>query len=104
MQISRALVRNKVANVLFRRRLLIVLIALLILLVIVVVYVQGSPENPIAVSGDTGGGNGGGGNGDFPTPTPEYGFTGGGVIALVICFAAFALFVKRGKIGKNKIS
>ena len=97
MQISRALVRNKVATVLFRRRLLIVLIALLLLLVVVILYVQGSPENPIAVSGDTEAGTGG----DFPLATPEYGYSGGGIIALIICFAAFALFVKRGKLGKK---
>jgi len=99
MQISRALMRNKVATLLFRRRLLIVLIALLLLLVVVIVSVQGSPENPVMVSGDTDAGSGG--SFDPLIVTPEYGFTGGGVVALVICFAAFALFVKRGKIGKR---
>jgi hypothetical protein len=99
MQISRALMRNKVATLLFRRRLFIVLIAFLLLIVVILVVVQGSPENPIAVSGDT---ESGSGSGDPLIVTPEYGFTGGGIVALVICFAAFALFAKRGKTLGNK--
>ncbi|MCL5949962.1 MAG: hypothetical protein M1490_05740 [Candidatus Bathyarchaeota archaeon] len=59
--------------------------------------VQGFPQNPVTVSGDTDAGSGGSGL----IVTPEYGFTGGGVVALAICFAAFVLFVKRGKIGKR---
>lgn len=107
MQISTALKRSKVASVHFRRRLSILLIAILLLVVVVLVVFQGfsrisvagdtSTPTPTPPVGDTGGATGGT---DPMSVLPEYGFTGGGIVALAICFAAFALFAKRGKLSK----
>jgi hypothetical protein len=97
MQISRTLLRSKVASIHFRRRLTVVLALIFLIVIIALVVVQGFSQITVAAGdGDSQGGTGG--SGDPLNPVPEYGFSGGGVVALVIGFAAFALFTKRGKL------
>ena len=107
MQISQALKKSKVGSLHFRKRLSILLIAILLLVVVVLVVFQGfsqisvagdtSTPTPEPTVGDTGGGTGG------LSTLPEYG-AGGGIIALIICFAAFALFAKRGRLSVKTFS
>jgi hypothetical protein len=108
MQISRALRKSKQGSLHFRKRLSAVLILALVIVVITLVAIRTIPT--ISVAGDTDppiptigteDGTGGGGEGGLST-LPEYGSVGGGVIALVICFVAFALFTKRDRLFSKK--
>lgn len=113
MQSPKSWLRSTYGSIRSRKRLFVVfLIVLLAVAVCLLVFFNGS--SLIAVRA-TGGGNGqtggstngigddtGGGNLglDPPNPAPEFSF-GGGLLAAIICFFAFALFVKRDKLFKN---
>jgi hypothetical protein len=118
MQISKALKRSRHGSLHFGRRLSIVLlVALLIVAIALVAFrgfaefsVAGNPENP-GTPGDSNGNIGSSINpysssndeGDYSLlvfPAPEFGFGGAG-LALLICFIAFALFMKRGSLKAN---
>jgi hypothetical protein len=118
MQISRRLKQSKLGSLHYRQRLFSVIVLTLILVVIFLAAFINGPQNIVTPpqdntnpnSGSQGGSSSFGGIGAAddvepstpPTPTPEYGFSGGGIIALVICFAAFALFAQRKKIFDKK--
>jgi hypothetical protein len=103
MQISRALKKSKRGSIHLHRRLSIILILALIVIVIALVAFQEVPQ--LSVAGNPGDAPGtdpfgdDSGSGTYSTleSTPEFGF-GGGALALVICFIAFGLFMKRGKL------
>jgi uncharacterized membrane protein len=107
MQFSKGPKRSRVASMHFRRRLTILLIAILLLVIGVLVVCQGF--SPISVAGNTSththtpivGDTGGGTVGCLST-LPEYNFAFGGIIAVIICFAAFGVFAKRGKLSGKR--
>jgi hypothetical protein len=103
MQISRALKKSKRGSLHLHRRLSVILILALLLVVIALVIFQASPQLSVAGNpGDAPGSDPFGddsGSGTYSTleSTPEFG-VGGGALALVICFLAFGLYMKRGKL------
>jgi len=108
MHISQALRRSKHGSIYFRKRLSVILVLVLLLAVIVLAVFHEFPQLPVAgnitlpsaspapdsITTDEGTG---GGSGGVMFEAPEYGFSGG-IIALIVCFAAFALFTKRSKL------
>jgi hypothetical protein len=102
MQISRALKKSKRGSIHLHRRLSIILLLSLLLVVIALVAFQQGPQfsvagNPGDAPADPFGDDSGSGTYSTLESTPEFGF-GGGALALVICFIAFGLFMKRGKL------
>lgn len=91
---------------------MVFLIVLLMITVFLLVFFNGTslvpvkanpPNGGLNVMGDISSNNEGANFRVMPEiePAPEFSF-GGGLLALIICFMAFAVFVKRGKLFGKK--